>query len=188
MAAIEQTLAQLAIAPAQQETYLQAVLMRISGWASWCAYLAWQAGFEGRHDEHLRDLLAIRLCWENLLDDGERGMGSVWLQWQQSWAPRQSCEEDRALRIALLWQRSAEIAYQRQLFAALTSAQESAPQSSYPEVQAAFCIDVRSEVIRRHLEAQSPHIQTLGFAGFLAYRSAISYWAPKQAAHSYRAY
>ncbi|HDG1725804.1 TPA: YbcC family protein [Vibrio cholerae] len=166
MAAIEQTLAQLAIAPAQQETYLQAVLMRISGWASWCAYLAWQAGFEGRHDEHLRDLLAIRLCWENLLDDGERGMGSVWLQWQQSWAPRQSCEEDRPLRIALLWQRSAEIAYQRQLFAALTSVQESAPQSSYPEVQAAFCIDVRSEVIRRHLEAQSPHIQTLGFAGF----------------------
>ncbi|WP_337240117.1 putative inorganic carbon transporter subunit DabA, partial [Proteus faecis] len=74
----------------QQETYLQAVLMRISGWASWCAYLAWQAGFEGRHDEHLRDLLAIRLCWENLLDDGERGMGSVWLQWQQSWTPRQS--------------------------------------------------------------------------------------------------
>ena len=35
-----------------------------------------------------------------------------------------------------------------------------------PKLQAAFCIDVRSEVMRRALEKQDPHIQTLGFAGF----------------------
>ena len=41
-----------------------------------------------------------------------------------------------------------------------------APMDSRPALQAAFCIDVRSEVFRRALEAVDPGIQTLGFAGF----------------------
>ena len=41
-----------------------------------------------------------------------------------------------------------------------------APVAKRPSVQAVFCIDVRSEVIRRSLEGVAPGIETLGFAGF----------------------
>ncbi|WP_417545630.1 putative inorganic carbon transporter subunit DabA [Marinobacter sp.] len=35
-----------------------------------------------------------------------------------------------------------------------------------PDVQAVFCINVRSDVIIGHLENDHPRVQTLGFAGF----------------------
>jgi hypothetical protein len=39
------------------------------------------------------------------------------------------------------------------------------PRSARPDLQAVFCIDVRSEVMRRHLEAVG-RCETVGFAGF----------------------
>ena len=60
---------------------------------------------------------------------------------------------------------AAEIAFRRQVVSGLKSDRADVP-AKLPEVQAAFCIDVRSEVFRRHLEACMPNLETIGFAGF----------------------
>lgn len=159
------SLAQLGIPEREWTTYLQALLMRVGGWAAWCAYLGWQARLEGGEDNTLVDLLAIRLGWESLLDDGVRHAGSPWSCWRADWQRRLAGFERTSLELHLAWQRAREIAYQRNLRERLLAAPTAGP-ADVPAVQAAFCIDVRSEVLRRHLEAQATDIQTLGFAGF----------------------
>jgi hypothetical protein len=76
---------------------------------------------------------------------------------------------EQVLLVDEVWQRALEVGYQRQLALKLGMAAGGSavalPTSSI-EVQAAFCIDVRSERIRRALEAAWPGVQTLGFAGF----------------------
>ena len=164
-AQIHQALKQLGVARSEWPDFLQAVLLRISGWGAWCAYRRWQARLAGGEDQTLVDLLAIRLSWEVLLDDGDRGSGSLWAQWQGLWEQGMRRAAWQGLDLHLLWQRAREAAWQRRLRQRLLHAPTS-PMPSVPAVQAVFCIDVRSEVFRRHLEACSPAIQTLGFAGF----------------------
>ena len=72
--------------------FLHAHLAALSGWAAWCAWLRWQARLEGRDDHAIEDLLAMRLAWEWLVDDGERGVGSPFAAMQEAWrAADQAC-------------------------------------------------------------------------------------------------
>ena len=51
----------------ERDSYLTGLLLDLNGWAAWCAYRRWTARLSGRHDDHIVDLLAIRLAWEWLL-------------------------------------------------------------------------------------------------------------------------
>lgn len=150
--------------------YLEAVLLTVNGWASWCAYMGWQAALEGQKDNHLRELLAIRLAWGALLlgckDDAAAKQAFTALQqtWRQAHGVLDAAEQ--ALLIDEVWQVALEVGYQRTLAQQLLATRSPALAPQEIEVQAAFCIDVRSEPLRRALEAASPAIQTLGFAGF----------------------
>ena len=155
----------LAIPVERLSELLQLVLLRINGWSAWCAYLRWQARLTGADDDHIVDLLAIRLAWECLLDDGTRTPASPWDEWRLTWSSAPVAPDEGLVRAHAIWQRAQEIAYQRPLVNALAHSEPSADRVP-PSVQAVFCIDVRSEVFRRALESVRPDAQTLGFAGF----------------------
>jgi uncharacterized protein len=166
--AIAQALSTLQVPGDRREMILLASLMRINGWAAWCAYRRWQARLVAADDDTLIDLLAIRLCWEQLLDDGQRSpssIGACWLTALMQAPPLQAPPGRQHLGI---FQRAIEIHYQRGLARSLGKQGALSAQSAdtAPAIQAAFCIDVRSEVFRRALESVDPGIQTLGFAGF----------------------
>lgn len=155
-------LARLQPRPDWLARWLHALLMRNNGWAAWCAYLGWQAGLQGGTDGHLRQLLAIQLAWECVLDDGNRGADSVWAAWQQDWDRSDRCLADPR---ALIWQRAHELTLHGPLLQALC--RSAAPRDdARPALQAVFCIDVRSEPLRRALEETVPDCRTVGFAGF----------------------
>lgn len=171
-------LRRLGLPPVVWADYLEAVLLTVNGWASWCAYLGWQARLAGRTDAHLRELLAIRLAWGALLleckDDlaARQAFSAVQRAWAQ--APSVLARAEEVLLVDEVWQAALETGPQRDLAQRLLAG---TPPSAAPppvEVQAVFCIDVRSEPLRRALEAASPALQTLGFAGFFGLPAAYT--------------
>lgn len=161
------------------EDYLEALLLTVNGWASWCAYLGWQADLNKQTDQHLRDLLAIRLAWGAILleckdqQTTNKALSNVRNEWR--FAPTYFQQVEAQFVVDEIWQLALEIGYQRELSTSLQQVAETP--ATLPEVQAAFCIDVRSEPLRRALEQAHPNLQTIGFAGFFGLPIAYSPFA-----------
>jgi uncharacterized protein YbcC (UPF0753/DUF2309 family) len=171
---IVEAVAALGVAPEHWADYFTALLLSVNGWASAMAFRRWEARLLGGDDEQLVHLLAARLAWELLLarQYATPHTMMVWRAIQHGWQTAAS-EAAELRRDDWHFQRALELAYQRTLTRRLlpapaadshTATTSSAPRSTAAQV--VFCIDVRSEVMRRAVERVSPEIETLGFAGF----------------------
>jgi uncharacterized protein YbcC (UPF0753/DUF2309 family) len=158
------------------EDYLYRALFDIAGWAGYVRYLAWNKALDDRSDDTSVQLLAIRLVWGYALFLSRQD--STFLQaWKEAMADAAALPADpqpnAELAVDLILQNAYEHAYQRGLLARLGkpawTAEAARSFSVRPAIQAAFCIDVRSEVYRRALEKVCPDVETIGFAGFFGF-------------------
>lgn len=155
LAALEQTLRLLQVRDADRPAYLYRLLAGVFGWAAYLRRDVWAQG--DQTPGPLLDLLAMRVC-------ADAAVAQLAPRTNRTMMRTFPGVEDEAVRA--IFQDALEDGYTRGLFAQF-QAPSTAPMAR-PAVQAVFCIDVRSEVIRRHLEACTPTIETLGFAGFFA--------------------
>ena len=155
---------------AASETYFHQMLMTLGGWAQYARYQLWQAELTGGSDKTMTDFLAIRLIWEEAL------FLRYGLQIADRWTSAKAehaatVEAAPTLVIDTILQEAVERSAQRALAENLAKQPQKTNQDR-PLLQAAFCIDVRSEVFRRALESLDSQIQTLGFAGFFGLTTA----------------
>lgn len=180
--AIEELLGELGVPSEGLELYLHRLLMDVAGWAGFLRYRLWQAELAGGADSGLHELVAIRLAWEAglLRAFGGAGAKDSWTELREeiTHGPEVSggqvdLELDLVLQEAyeLGWQRALVQRFARNAHLAGTpvGAEPAASGEVRPAVQAAFCIDVRSEPFRRAIEAEAEGVQTMGFAGFFGF-------------------
>ena len=189
--ALMEALLQLEISYSEIESYLEAHLLALPGWAG---MMLWRQQQSEKEKDLLMEYLAVRVCMEyaymkpylplpqpKMEEDLElvETLMEAWAKWGDmpinEWLQLSPQEVKERLTLAFqfdqtiqhqLWLEAWEQTYENHLKNLINSKRqlvEEDPRTTL--VQLAFCIDVRSEPFRRKLE-QAGSFQTFGTAGF----------------------
>ena len=166
--AVSYLLNALKLPPARQKYFLLAQLYSVSGWSSYIRSRTGEPKFTGQQSPDLLGLLAIRLAYDTALWKAFGQKCPIFLEspepihedlyWQTTFG------RECANRYLLL--KASEIAYRNKIIEKIQTRDSNPAISERKTLQMIFCIDVRSEVMRRNLESVSKNIETFGFAGF----------------------
>lgn len=154
----------LDVEPDQREHYLTCLLWSLSGWAAALRYRAFIQTNTETPDTSLQELLAMWVAWEWALlsTSTDQHLPRAWHAARQQWAARRTSEahaDDDALILLEAMEHHEQLQLARRFGPRVASV------SPRREIHAVFCIDVRSEPMRRALE-DNPAVGTSGFAGF----------------------
>lgn len=154
----------LGLTPDTAPVYFHRLLMTLEGWGQYARHIGWLAERDGGTDDTLFQMLTIRLVWEAALHERFRALvQDDWRAVMATYAEPITPTQDHVIDATL--QEASDRAAERALSDRIVPAQ-GAVDTDRPAIQAAFCIDVRSEVFRRALELADSGIRTKGFAGF----------------------
>ena len=164
-------LEELGIGDASAISFVHALLLRMGGWSAFTSRVAWDAALVGGHDDAPVEFAAVLLSWELAIWRATQDpvISAAWQRARDHIAdPGATTLAGDSLELHLLLQDAFDRGAQRRLVDSLSSPRRPSgiATDGRARVQAVFCIDVRSEILRRHLEAVGDGVETLGFAGF----------------------
>lgn len=150
--------------------YLHSLMLRFGGWSAYIAQQDWNANLYGGDKNHLENLVAVYLSIELAIKKAfdSHKLDYLWQEEKEKFASLDQYQISTELHHKIILQEAYDHANERKLRKVINGKQNSV-NFGRADIQAVFCIDVRSEVFRRNLESCSDKIETLGFAGFFGF-------------------
>ncbi|SET96662.1 hypothetical protein SAMN05421676_11298 [Salinibacillus kushneri] len=201
--ALKEALSLLEIPKSEIQSYLESHLLSLPGWAG---IILWRTQQSSNEHALLTEYLAVRISMEwalvkpylPLTNQQSKKKVSItpllasWLHWGdltvEEWSQMSVAEQNEYLSFAYsfdeklrrkLWLEAWEQTYTDRLSQKIVSNKRETNNKESPLAQLAFCIDVRSEPFRRHLEKEGP-FETIGVAGFFSLPIATTKLGSKQ--------
>ena len=159
--------------------YMQTLISRVLGWGSQFAYQAWQKslGYTGNPYGKTEELLAVCLAYEYGVAKSQELPSLSYVDLFSSDLGFQNLWINKARNVLQeSWERSIQRSSVRKL-------NHKKPLSEKPWCSMVFCIDVRSEMVRRSIENHIPGVTTKGFAGFFGLPTDFKIPHKREASH-----
>lgn len=186
--------------------YFYRLICTVQGWASYFQKFEFEAQRSGDYSALQKiggivDIVAVRMAYDvallEFIGDKAQLKASLKINGKTSSSSSAAVARLRGMQdlenYRYVWLLASENAYRRQVLKQIAFDSEDSdknsnqtlqkPQDNLPSSQMAFCIDVRSEVMRRHIEQSLSNVQTIGFAGFFGVPIAVKGLAHAKADH-----